>query len=140
MLDRTKQWAGFEDTSIVLMDRVKNLAGTYVTQASLSTMTYRVDEYASEADARSCSNGSPIVGTPTSLTIADCVFDTLQTSAPWDSTADPTGYNIKITMPKTTRPNGGKWHRYEIILTPTSGADDAFPLVWIIETLAIAGS
>lgn len=139
ILDRTKQWAGFEDTKIVLMDRVTNLAGAYVTQASLSTMVYRVDEYASEADARACSNGTEIA-TAQSLTIADCVYDTLQTAEPWDSDADPTGYNVKCVMPKTTRPNGSKWHRYEIMLTPTSGSDDAFPLVWIIETLAMGGS
>lgn len=139
ILDRTKQWAAFEDTKITLMDRVKNLSGAYVTQASIDTMTYRVDQYASEIDARKCSNGTEIID-DTSLTVSDCIFDTLQTAAPWDSDSDELGYNVKVALPKTAQPTGDRWHRVEITLTPISGADDAFPLVWLINTLAMGGT
>ena len=136
-IDRTKLAIGYEDSPIALMDRVKNLSGTNITQASVSTITYRVDEYASENDARSTSNGTEITD-DTSLTKTDVVFDTLQTAAPWDSTADATGYNFRVDLAGTHRPNGNKWHRVEITITPSTGG--AFPLVWIIETLAMGGS
>jgi hypothetical protein len=38
-INRTKYAIGFEDAPIVLMDRVKNIAGDYITQASVSTIT-----------------------------------------------------------------------------------------------------
>lgn len=134
-MNRTKYAQGFEDAPIVLMDRVKNIAGAYITQASVSTITYRVDAYSSQRDAETCSNATEVTD-DTSLTTADVVYDTLQTAAPWDSTADATGYNFRFTLPAASRPVGDKWHRVEVIITPTSG--DAYPLVWIVETLAMS--
>jgi len=128
---------GFEDAPIVLMDRVKNLDGAYVTQSSLTSITYRVDQYASEGDARACINGTEVVD-DTTLTISTVISDTLLTAAPWNSTADSTGYNLRFTLPGTARPTGGKWHRVEVILTPSSGG--AYPVVWIIDTKAMGGT
>lgn len=136
-MNRTKYAAGFEDAPIVLMDRVKNIAGAYITQAAVSTITYRVDAYSSQRDAETCSNPTEVTD-DTSLTKTDVVYDTLQTAAPWDSTADATGYNFRFTLPAASRPVGDKWHRVEVIITPTSG--DAYPLVWIVETLAMGGT
>jgi len=136
-VNRTKYGIGFEDAPIALMDRVKSIAGAYVTQASLSTITYRVDEYASQEDAETTTGGT-VITAATSLTISAVIFDTLQTAAPWDSAADSTGYNFRLDLAGTHRPNGGKWHRVEIVITPSSGG--AYPLVWIIETLAMGGT
>lgn len=137
ILNRTKYAAGFEDAPIVLMDRVKNIAGDYITQASVSTITYRVDAYSSQRDAETCSNATEVTD-DTSLTVSAVVYDTLQTAAPWDSTADSAGYNFRFTLPAASRPVGDKWHRVEVVITPSTG--DAFPLVWIIETLAMGGT
>jgi len=135
MSNPIKYAAGLEDAPIVLMDRVKNIAASYITQASVSTITYRVDAYSSQIDAEKCSNGTEVTD-DTSLTISAVVYDTLQTAAPWDSTADATGYNFRFTLPAASRPVGDKWHRVEVIITPSTG--DAYPLVWIIETLAMS--
>lgn len=135
--NRTKYGIGFEDAPIALMDRVKSIAGAYVTQASLSTITYRVDEYASQEDAEQCESGTEILD-DTSLTISAVIYDTLQTAAPWDSTADSLGYNFRLDLAGTRRPNGNKWHRIEVLITPSSGG--AYPLVWIVETLAMGGT
>lgn len=137
MSNPIKYAAGLEDAPIVLMDRVKNIAGEYITQASVSTITYRCDSYSSQNDAEKCSNGTEVTD-DTSLTTSAVVYDTLQTAAPWNSTADALGYNFRFTLPAAARPTGDKWHRVEVIITPTSG--DAYPLVWIIETLAMGGS
>jgi len=135
--NRTKYAIGYEDAPIALMDRVKSIAGAYITQASVSTITHRVDEYASQADAVACQNGTEILAA-TSLTVSAVVFDALQTAAPWDSAADAIGYNFRLDLAGTRRPNGGKVHRVEIVITPTSGG--AYPLVWIVETLAMGGT
>jgi hypothetical protein len=136
-INRTKYAIGFEDAPIVLMDRVKNIAGDYITQASVSTITYRCDEYASQEDAEECSNGTEIID-DTALVVSSVVYNTLQTAAPWDSTTDATGYNVRFTLPASARTVGERWHRVEVNITPASG--DSYPLVWIIETLAMGGT
>lgn len=127
--------SGFEDSPIVLMDRVTSVSGAAITQATITSIAYVVHEYASQQEAERDINGSA-VGTAGTLTKTDVVFDTLQTGAPW--TYDTTGYNFRFTLPGTRRPTGGKWHRVEVTFTPSSG--EAFPIVWIIETKALAGS
>lgn len=128
---------GFEDNPLVLMDYCKNLAGAAVTQASLSALTYRVDEYASQEDAEQCESGTETVD-DTALTISSCIYDTLQTAAPWDAVANATGYNLRFTLPGTARPNGNKWHRVEVNGT-ASGVTFAMA-VWIVETKAMGGT
>lgn len=136
-ISRTKYAIGYEDAPIALMDRVKNLSGENITQSSVTSLAYRVDEYASQLEAETCTSGTEITAS-TSLVKTSVVFDTLQTSAPWDIAADATGYNFRLDLAGANRPNGNKWHRVEIVITPTSGG--AFPLVWIVETLAMGGS
>lgn len=128
---------GREDTPIVLMDRVQNVAGANITQATITSIAYRVFEYASEQEAKLDTNGSE-VGESATLTKTDVVFDALQTGAPWDSAKDAVGYNFRFTLPSARRPTGNKWHRVEVTFTPSSG--EAFAIVWIIETSALAGS
>lgn len=126
----------YEDAPVEIMDYCKNLSGAAVTQSSLSALTYRVDEYASDQDAELCRDGTEIVD-DTTLPIASAIYDTLQTGAPWD-TAHGAGYNMRFTLPGATRPTGNKWHRVEVIGTASAVP---FPMaVWIIETLAMGGS
>lgn len=123
-----------EDNPIALMDRVKNINGALITQASVSSLSYKV--YACLSEDEVVDGSGEQVGTTTTLTpVSDYVFDTLQTAAPWD--ADETGYNLRIDLPGTARPAPG-WHRVEITITPTSGS--AYTLRWGIKTGALAGS
>jgi len=125
---------GFEDSPMILMDRCTNPNTALTTQSSLSSLTYRVDQYDSEADADACANGTEVVD-DTALTIASVIYDTLQTTG-W--TVDATGYNLRFTLPGTARPTGNKWHRVEVI-----GTASAVPFtmaVWVVETKAMGGT
>lgn len=126
---------GFEGSPLTLMDRVYGHAGTAITQASLTAISYAAWEYASVDDAESDTNGTA-VGVSASLVVADTVFDTLQTDARW--ARDALGYNFRFTLPVARLPNGGKYVRVEVLFDPTSGED--FPSVWIIDVLPMAGN
>jgi hypothetical protein len=137
MSAQIRRGEGFEDGPGEVMDRCKGLTGAYITQSSLSSVTYRVDQYESESDAERCVNGTEVID-DTALTVSAVVFDTLQTAAPWDSTKDAVGYNLRFTLPGTARPTGNKWHRVEVI--GVSGGI-SFPMaVWNIDTKAMGGS
>lgn len=127
----------FEDAGISLMDRVQGNGGTNITQAAITSISYSVYEYTSKDAATQGSGGTLIVG-PSSLTVSAVVFDTLQTAAPWDSTADSTGYNFRYNSVAADRPTGDRWHRYEIAFVPASGAN--FKVVWVVHTLPIEAS
>jgi hypothetical protein len=129
---------GLEDNPITLMDRVRSIADVNITQASVTAITYRVFEYATQAEAEQ-DIGSSEVGTTGTLTVNSVVYDTLQTAAPWDSTIDATGYNFRFTLPGSRRPTGGKWYRVQVTFDMASGSDDDFDTVWLIEALPKAG-
>ncbi len=106
----------YEDFAATLLARVTGNAGTNITQASLTSITYAVYD-------RSV-NPVTAVNTGT-LTIASVVYDTLQTTDDrWD--VDTTGYNFAYTFPGTLFPSGNREYRVEVKFTPTSG--EAFPL------------
>ena len=126
----------FEDMGVTLMDRIQGNGGANITQASITSIALKVYECGSEDEAEAASG--TIVGTGSTLDKTVVVFDTLQTSAPWDIIADSTGYNFRYNSVAADRPTGSKWHRYEIVFTPASGAP--FAVVWIVETLPMAGS
>ena len=98
----------YEDSGPILMARVVGAAGTAITQATCSTITYVVVDIAT---GTTVSNGS--------LTIASVVFDTLQTDSIW--TKDTTGYNFKTVLTAAMVPTGGATYRVEVKITPTSG-------------------
>ena len=107
----------FEDSGFTIIARVVGNAGTNITQASLSTITYSVYD---------TSTGTVVTGhNAVALTISTVVFDTLQTDAVW--TFDATGYNYKHTVEATALPTGGTVYIYEAKVTPVSG-----PVFWII--------
>jgi hypothetical protein len=137
MSGETNQAKAFEGTGITLMDRVQGNGGTNITQASITSIAYSVSQYASYDDAENCTNGTAVI-TGGSLVKTTVVFDTLQTAAPWDSTADSTGYNFRYDSPATDRPavagGGTYWHRYDVVFTPASGA--VFVVSWIVESRA----
>jgi hypothetical protein len=124
-----------EATGINLMRRVYGNSGADITQATITSIAYSVSQYASYDDAWHCTNGTAVIAGG-SLVKTSVVFDTLQTAAPWDSTANSTGYNFRYDSPATDRPavtgGGTYWHRYDVVFTPTSGA--VFVSSWIVPT------
>jgi hypothetical protein len=125
----------FEGAPKVLMARVQGAAATNITQATVTALSYTVDQYDSEDDALADENATS-VATSTALTpVSSYVYDTLQTDNDWQ--ADSSGYNFKFTAPAASFPAGSKWVRVEVWVDPTSGED--FPGgVFVLEVLATA--
>lgn len=92
--------AMFEDSSGTFMCRMLASDGSAAQQADVTSIAYIVYDRTGGA--------SVISGT---LTVANVVFDTLQTASPW--TLDSTGYNFKATLPTTAFPTGGRLYRVE---------------------------
>jgi hypothetical protein len=132
MTARINKTTAFAGCGVTLMDRIQGNGATNITQASITSIAYTVTSYGSETEAEEASNGTAVIAS-SPLTKTSVVFDTLQTAAPWDSTADSTGYNFRYDSPAADRPTGHKWHRFDIVFTPASGAK--FAVVWIVETL-----
>lgn len=109
----------FADSGSTLLARVYGTAGTYLTQATTSSITCAVNDI---------TTGSPVSVITPSIVVASVIFDTLQTGGMW--TKDSTGYNFRHAMPATAFPDAA--HVYEVVytVTPTSGA--VFALVWRI--------
>lgn len=132
-----------EDNPLTLADRILGNDVAAITQATINTISFRVWEYASWDDAKLDRDGSEI-GTQASLDKTIVVFDTLQTDAYWESppgsgnAIDDTGYNFRATIPPARFPSAAKWYRVEITFTPTAG--DAFKIVWVASTTAVAST
>jgi hypothetical protein len=138
--------SAFEDAVCVLMDQVRNLNKALITQASVHSIKYKVFACDSKDDVIDAIG--ELVGTEVTCSIPDVVFDTLQTTAPWvadeDAEAGTDGYNLRINLPASARPSGG-WHRVEAVITPktqggSADTDNAYPVVWGIETKGMIGS
>lgn len=96
---------GIEDTAATFMNRIYASDGAAAQQADVTSIAYSVfDLY----DAST-------VASAVSLTVADVVFDTLQTGGPW--TLDSTGYNFKATLAGSRFPTGGRTYRVEFKFT-----------------------
>lgn len=96
-----------ERSSVALMARIRNPnTGSYISQASLSTVTFEVHK------------GDDIVTAETSLTIASVVYNSLQTTLGWSR--DTTGYNFRYVIDGANFPDEGT---YEVVVkfTPSSG-------------------
>lgn len=116
----------YEGVPKVLRSRVVNAAGTNITQAVTTAVTYIVDRYDSEEEAELDQNPTSVTAESNSGAVASLIFDTLQT---WDE--DSTGYNFQHTLPAASFPVGDKWYRIEEWIDATSGED--FPAgIWIL--------
>ena len=99
----------------ILLARVKTAANAYITQAGLSSISRTVY----------FTSPTPEAG-PTALTIANVVYDTLQTDEPW--TYDDTGYNFRDTPPYSIFDAAGTW-KVKYIFTTTGGTRS---VVWFV--------
>ena len=114
----------FEGQSPNLMARVTGSDAVAITQAAIASIAYAVYDLADTSAA--VDSGT--------LTVADVVFDSLQTDARW--TEDSTGYNFRWQLDGSQIDNFDvasgaeqkKRYRAEAVLTDTAG--DKIVLVW----------
>jgi hypothetical protein len=120
-----KAW---EDGSVSLLARVVGQAGTAVTQASLTSITYKIFDTLSDTPTSAVASGT--------LTISDVIFDTLQTDARW--TKDNTGYNFLHTIGAGVLTKENTVYRIEYLFDPVTGEN--FYVVFEVTTSKIYGS
>ena len=128
----------WEDTGPVVMARVHGSDDTPIVQAdvdSISVSSWVVQPAANEGDQN---------GSTDNPTVADVIFDTLQTSdTRW--TIDTTGYNVKYEMLASQLPVGSssagepRIVQLEIIITPTGGGPN-LPVVVQFEVRGLYSS
>lgn len=111
---------GFKNGSVTCMARVVGADAANITQSDISTGVYSVyllDDQ--DSDSRTAVTGHAAV----SLTVADVIFDTLQTEDDrW--TEDSTGYNFRYTLDVSSNEAfaiAGRNYLIEFTLTPASG-------------------
>jgi hypothetical protein len=97
-----------QDSGLTLLARVLGAAGAPVTQASLTSIAYAVQDVTTGVQ----------IGTG-ALTIGTVIFDTLQTDAVW--VKDAVGYNFKATLASTLFANGGDLYQIDVKFVPVSG-------------------
>jgi hypothetical protein len=100
----------YEDSAFYLMGRGKNSAAANWVQADFQAIDLKVYEQGKPAT---------LIAQRT-LTIADVIFNALQTDARW--TKDATGYNFRLLTLPADVPDGSKQYVFEIKFTPTGGA------------------
>ena len=105
----THELTVFEDSGFSLMARVTGNDAENIQQADISSISYYVEDLDDD-------DATPATGT---LTVADVVFDTLQTDARWDE--DATGYNFRWDVPASLVATGNHRYVFEIKFTPASG-------------------
>ena len=115
----------FKNQSAILVARVTGEDGAAINQASISSGVYSIYEL----DERFPDNREVVTGHDgASLTIADVIFDTLQTDDLWKNDLgnliDSTGYNYKHVLDVSANqafPTAGKTYLAIATLTPASG-------------------
>jgi hypothetical protein len=116
-----------EDNCFFLMDRIYGTSATVVTQATISSIAYKITRMDTESTVDSGS-----------LVVATVIFDTLQT-AEWleddkVTAIDSTGYNFGwwVTADKLTV--GGIQYIADVTFTPTTGTGYNFSTAFRLET------
>jgi hypothetical protein len=100
-------------SGVTLACMIAGNAGTPITQATLSSIAWKVTRYQVDGKTVDLATGSG------SLTISAVVFDTPQTTDPRYDIAD--GYNFLATLPASAFQVGGYRHRIAITFVPVSG-------------------
>jgi hypothetical protein len=117
----------WEDQDLAVMARVKGIDDQDIVQSTISGITMRV--YDAQDDFTQ-------VGATATLTVAQVVFDTLQTSNGW--TKDSNGYNFRYVISGAYFPTGNRDYWVEFEFTPATGS--AFPLAFDVSVVNRRGS
>lgn len=102
----------WEGSPPLLMSREEK-AGANIAQADISSISYAIFSVV----------GSTVTSVATgTLTVANVVYDALQTGAPW--TEDTTGYNFRWDVAASVYTFvGGVKYRFQVVFNPASGED-----------------
>lgn len=109
----------FQNSSVVVLARIKSASGNYLQQADLSSIALEVWRIYSDGRQPGRTAG------PASVPIASAVFNTLQTGGLWEK--DTTGYNFLHECSNAAFDDEGVF-RIEIRFTPASG--QSFVVKW----------
>jgi hypothetical protein len=109
-----------ENTSVVCLARVRASSGSYLTQATTTSLTVKVFNL----NDRSQSGATQ---TPSKTS---CVFDTLQTDARWSE--DSTGYNLAVPITADYLTDGNIVYQVECKLVTTDSMP--FYILWQVQT------
>jgi len=107
----------FADGTVTLLARLVGWAASILQQADISAITYTIYTIDAVTGAATAVTGHENVA----LTVADVMFDSLQTDSRW--TTDSTGYNFRHTIDVTSNdafPSAGDY-RIDVVITPTTG-------------------
>jgi hypothetical protein len=109
----------FKNGSAILLARVVGAGGAAVTRDEVAAIRYT----ACLLDDQDPDQQTPLDGhVAVSLSVADTIYDALQTDAIW--TRDAIGYNFKHVLDVSSHqafPTAGRSYRIVYELTPTSG-------------------
>ena len=129
--DSPTQATVWEDSGATLMARVVGQDAANVTQASLTSIAYKVFDLDGLTPGTATATGT--------LVVADTIFDTLQTSdSRW--TIDSTGFNFLdvVAGAAANLATGDHRYRIEYVFTPASG--QVFTAVFSLYARAIRSS
>ena len=112
----------YEDTGITCMARIQGGDASNITQATTSAITVAVFKNANTSATYTAS-----------LTVADVVFDALQTDSRWDY--DSTGYNFRTELPALVFDTGDATYTVEYKFTPTSGSQ--YFVIYEVDTVEV---
>jgi len=111
----------FKEGSASLLARAVDWSGVVLEQADISSAEYTIYLLDDQApDTRTAVTGHTAVA----LTVADILYNTLQTGADW--TVDSVGYNFRLDLDVSADEAfsvAGRRYVVEVKLTPTSGQD-----------------
>ena len=100
----------YEDTAITCMARIQGDDAANITQSNVTAITLKT-----------FLNYGTAATSTTTLTVADVVFDALQTDARW--TKDATGYNFRYQIPSSVFDTGDSTYRCEFLFDMNSQPD-----------------
>jgi hypothetical protein len=109
----------FKNGSAILMARIVDASGTHVQQAGIAAIEYSIFEL----DPCRPDDLTAVAGHDgVSLTVADVIFNALQTGGLW--TVDEVGYNFRHEIDVSSSeafPKAGAQYQVRYELTPTAG-------------------
>ena len=115
----------YEDSGITCMARIQGGDASNITQATTSAITVAVFK-----------NANTTATYTASLTVADVIFDSLQTDSRWSK--DSTGYNFRYGVIASVFDSGDATYRVEFKFTPTSGSQ--YWVIYSIDTVEVFSS
>lgn len=109
--EKTQWYDVTEDSTFVVMSRLKTSDDTYITQAEVNTVTVIVYDITDETDVTQ-------VGDTTTPDVEDVIFDILQTDTRWSNNVDSVGYNFAH---KVSVPDADKQYSIDVTFDLTNG-------------------